>query len=188
MSGIKSTEIRVAGKGAIWKAPVGTVLPTDESTAWGTGFVNLGFADDGFHVKQDYKTTELAAWQSLDPVRILVDALARTVSFTSLQSNADTVGMAWGGAAIVPSTGGKYTLNLPDPSVVPEFALGLDWTDGATTQRLAIPRAALVTLPQLDYTRKDAVKYAFEFRVLAPDSGPSVITYGLDANIAGAGA
>lgn len=183
MAGLKATEVRVAGSGAIWKAPTGTALPVDEAAPWGVGFVNLGFQEDGFKIKQDLKTNDLPAWQTLEPVRILVESLTRTLSFTALQSNKDTVGLAWGGAAIVPGTAGKYTLNLPDPSVVPEFVIGMDWNDGVTTQRIVIPRAALVTLPELTFGRKDAVKYSLEFRALAPATGSSVLVYGNDAAV-----
>lgn len=180
MPGLTSTEIRVAGSGAVWKAPIGTVLPTDEAAAWGTGFVNLGFVEAGFTIKQELKTKELTAWQTLEPVRIINDSLARTASFIVQQSNKDTVSLAWGGATITPGTGGKYTLALPAASAVTEFVLGLDWNDGVTTQRIIFPRAALLTLPELKFDRTDAVKYALEVRALAPVSGSSVLVYGND--------
>lgn len=178
---LNATEVRVAGSGAIWKAPTGTTLPTDEVSAWGTGWVNLGFVEDGFKVKQDLKTTEVSAWQTLEPVRIINDSLTRSVSFTLEQSNKDTVELAWGGATITPGTGGKYTLAIPSASAVAEFIIGLDWNDGATTQRIIFTRAALLSLPELTFSRKDAVKYPLEFRALAPASGDSVLVYGNDA-------
>lgn len=180
---INATQIRVAGSGAIWKAPLGTTIPADEVAAYGTGWVNLGFAEDGFKIKQDLKTSEITGWQSLDRLRIINESLYRTVSFTSLQSSKETVQLAWGGATITPGTGPKYTLALADPSVVTEFMLGLDWTDGITIQRIIIARAALLTLPELTYTRKDAVKYPLEIAALVPASGNAFVIAGTDTNL-----
>jgi hypothetical protein len=181
---INGSQVRVAGTGAVWKAPIGTVLPTDEAAAYGTGWVNLGYVEDGFKIKQDLKTNEVSAWQTLEPVRIVNQGLSRTVSFTLLQSNKDTVSLAWGGATITSGTGSKYTLALPSASAVGEFIIGLDWNDGVTIQRLIVQRAALLSLPELTFTRKDAVKYDLEFRALPPANGTdSILTYGSDANV-----
>lgn len=185
MAGLNATEVRVAGSGALWRAPLGTTLPTDSATAWGTGFVNLGYATDaGFSIKQALSTTSIPGWQTLDPLRILVTGLVRTLGFELQQTNADTLSLAWGGATITPGAAGAYTLELPDPSEVLESIIGIDWNDGDTSQRIIVQRASMTSLPELKFGRTGAVTYPLEFQPLAPADGTkSILIYGIDTAV-----
>lgn len=263
---LNAGQVRIAGNGNLWKAPIGTTLPTDSTTAWDSAFVNLGYATDGFEMAQDYKTKQIDAWQTLEPVRIFGQSLTRKFSFELLQSNKDTLGLAWGGAAVsfngtpvggavTIGTGGVLTtatahgltigtpvvltgvatatgissgvvyfviatttltvtlsatkggvalttttgtatsiasaapfaLTIPEPDVVNEFILGIDWVDGSISNRFIIPRATLLTLPTIKYVRTDAVRYAMEIQAVKPaDGSKSVLVYGLDAAAVGA--
>lgn len=181
-SPLNGAEVRVAGNGGIWRAPAGTALPADSVAVWGTGWVNVGYVEDGFKMKQSLKTQDILAWQTLERVRVINQELFREFDFTAIQSNKETVEMAWGGATITPGTGSAYTLALPDPAASQEFSLGLDWLDGATSCRIIVSRATLLTLPEVTYGRKDAVKYAMTVSALAPaDGSASVRVYGVDA-------
>jgi hypothetical protein len=121
---LNSGQIRVAGTGAFWKAPLGTTLPTDSVSAWGGSFVNLGYATDGFEVNQDKKTQGIDAWQTREDVRLLTLSLVRKFKFELLQSNQAVAAMAWGGVvststgttvggAITIGTGGVLTTATP---------------------------------------------------------------------------
>jgi hypothetical protein len=258
---LNSGQVRVAGTGAFWKAPLGTVLPTDSTTAWGASFMNLGYATDGFEMTQDKKTTEVSAWQTLEPVRLITTALIRKFKFELEQSNKATLALAWGGtiipavgtpvggaitigtggvlttatahglsvgtavtlATVVTSTGisastvyyiitvgstttltlstsiggvaltttsgtgtglavaGAYQLDLLDANTIPDFILGIDWSDGVTSQRIIIQQASTLTLPTIKNTRTDAVKFALEVQAIKPADGTdSVLVYGFD--------
>ena len=100
MAGLNSGQVRVAGTGRLWKAPLGTVLPTDSTTAWNAAFTDIGYATDGFTMKQDFKTKDVNGWQTLELLRLIVTALNRSFSFELQQSNKDTLALAWGNAAI----------------------------------------------------------------------------------------
>lgn len=264
-SPLNSSQIRIAGTGAIWKAPLGTVLPTDSVSAWNASFVNLGYATDGFTLKQDKKTQGVTAWQTLAQVRLITSELLRTFSFELLQTNKDTLALAWGGATIaavagaavggaitigtngalttatahglvvgtavqlgtvvtatgitalttyfvisVPTTTtlvisatsggaaltntsgtgtllttvGGYNLDITAADNPPNFILGIDWSDGSTSQRIILGAAALSTLPTIKSMRTDAIRYAFDVQALAPaDGSDSVVVYGLDSAV-----
>lgn len=266
VNALNSGQVRIAGNGNLWKAPIGTTVPTDSTTSWDAAFVNLGYATDGFEMGQDYKTQQIDAWQTLEPVRIFGQSLTRKFSFELLQSNEDTLSLAWGGAtvsfngtavggAVTIGTGGVITtatahgfvignpvvltgvatatgissgvvyfviaatsttatlsatkggvalttttgtatsvasaapfaLTIPEPDVVNEFILGIDWVDGAVSQRFILPRATLLTLPTIKYVRTDAVRYALEVQAVKPaDGSKSVLVYGYDAAAVGA--
>jgi len=103
MAGLNSGQVRIAGTGRLYKALLGTVLPTDSVAAWDPAFKDLGYATDGFTMAQALKTLDIPAWQSLEPVRTVNTALIRNFTFELLQSNKDTLTLAWGGATITPS-------------------------------------------------------------------------------------
>lgn len=181
---LNAGEIRVAGTGHIYKAPIGTTLPTDGTTALAAAYVDLGFAADGFAVKQDLKTTDINAWQTLEPVRIIGTELVRSFSTTLQQSNADTLSVAWGGATVVPGAAGAYTLQLPGAGSLAEWVFVFEWSDGTTAQRLVVPRGTLTTLPEVKFNRTGAVEYAIELRAVAPaGGGDSVLIFGTDAAV-----
>ena len=179
------SQIRVAGTGAIWRAPAGTVTPTDSTTAWGSAFQNLGFASDGFTAAPNYKTQQVRGWQSTGILRNITTEFDYKFGFELLQSNIATLALAWGGATITAGTAGAYTLALPaDPAT--EFVLGIDWSDGTVNQRLIMSRVSLLTLPTIKTVRTDAIKYAFEVQTLVPTDGTAQVKiFGVDAAVAG---
>ncbi len=182
---LNSGAVRVAGTGSIWKAPLGTTLPSDSTTAWGTGFVNLGYATDGFTVTQDLKKQDITAWQTLTPVRSLATALIRKLTFEALESNINTVPLAWGGATMTPGLAGIYTLAIPDGALT-DFILGVDWSDGTTSQRIIVKQASLLTLPAIKFVRTDAIRYPLEVQAIAPADGTaSIVVYGVDSIVSG---
>lgn len=182
---LDATQIRVAGTGAIWKAPVGSTAPTDSVTALDTAFHNLGFAANGFTVDQSLKANPVNGWQSLLPLRNIITELTRKLGFELQQTNADTLALAWGGT-VVPGTGHAYTINIPDTVQAFEYAFVIDWVDGPINQRIYIPRASMITMPSIKGDRTKESTYAFEFQPLIPAVGNSIQVFGLDAAVAGA--
>jgi len=265
MAGLNSGQVRIAGTGHLVKAPLGTVVPSDSTTAWNAAFVDLGYATDGFTMAQALKTLDITAWQTLEPVRTVNTSLVRNFTFELLQSNKDTLALAWGGATISPNpaaslgtvviaittgvltvsavhglsvgdavqlqgvTGGAplasgvtyyvntvpttttltlaatsggaliatttsgtatgivkvtgpYTLTIPDPSSVADFILGIDWSDGALSQRIIIQRAHQDVLPTVKSVRTDGIRYAISVQANKPaDGSNSVLVYGVDS-------
>ena len=181
---LDGSKIKIAGSGAIWKAPLATTAPSDYASAYGAGWVNLGYLKDGFEVTTDLKTKAIEAWQSLEVVRLINTGLSRKVKFDAIESNNETVKLAWGGATITPGTAGAYTLAVPTSYLTQEFMLGLDVTDGTTGLRIIFKRAALISAPAIKYGRMEEIKYSFEVQSIAPTDGSSPVSYfGQDAGV-----
>jgi len=263
MAGLNKGEVRVAGTGAFYRAPSGTVCPTDSTTPWSAAFVHLGFAENGFSMKQEMKTKGIPGWQSLEELRLIVLSLIRSFNFELVQSNKSTLGLAWGGATITSNavtlgtatiaittgvvttsathnlavgdpvqfgvmTGaapllavttyyvlsvptattltlaatvggaliatttagtslsitkvtGAYVLAIPDASMIGDFVLGIDWSDGVTSQRFVIKSAQQTSLPTIKYVKDDAIRYGLEVQAMKPSDGSnSVLVYGVD--------
>jgi hypothetical protein len=182
---VDASKIRIAGTGAIWKAPVGTTAPTDSTTAYGASWLNLGYAKDGFEIDQELKSKDVEVWQSLEVVRQIPTGISRKISWESVESNNTTVALAWNGATITTTSGGIYTMTIPSTYAAVEFALGLDWSDGTTSQRLIFPRCTLDGLPKVVAGRQNEITYQFSIQVLQPtDGSASVKAYGVDAGVA----
>jgi len=182
---LDGSKVKIAGTGAIWKAPTGTTAPTDSTTAYGAGWVNLGYMKAGFEMSQDLKTKPIEAWQTLEFVRLINQSLTRKFKFEAIESNNETVKLAWGGATITTTTGGIYTLAIPTSYATNEFMIGLDWSDGTTSQRIIVKRAALLSLPSVNYDRQDEISYTIEVQSLAPtDNSAPISVYGVDTGVA----
>jgi len=129
MPNLDASQVRVAGTGAVWKAPIGTVLPTDSSAAYNAAFVHLGYFTNGFTITQDLKVTSISAWQTLEPVRQINTAIARKLSFEALESDKANIGLAFGGATVtqtgVPAGGAvTFTAGTITTATPHGFAVG----------------------------------------------------------------
>jgi hypothetical protein len=181
---LDATQIRVAGTGAIWLAPVGSTLPTDSTTALDAAYHNLGYAKTGFTVTPSLKTTPVMGWQSTQILRLINTELSRKYGFELQQTNIDTAALAWGGT-VVPGTAGVYSITIPSAVTTMEHSLVIDWSDGTDNQRLVLPRAAVLTLPVIKGDRTAETTYAVEFQELIPATGDSLYIYGVDHAVSG---
>jgi hypothetical protein len=262
MPNLDPNTTRIAATGAFWKAPLGTVSPTDSTTPYGAGWSHLGYSSDaGFLITQNYKMMLVNAFQTTEPIRAIVQGLDRKIHVEQLQSNKQNLVLAWGGATVVQTgvaaggavtfgsatittasahgfTAGQpvfftvvagspgvltgvtyfvisaptsttltvgtslqsvtpvvitagtatgvvsaspFSVTIPDSAIATEFSLGIDWADGANSNRIVVPRATLLQLPALKFARTDLVRYPIEFQVLKPyDGSQSILPYGSD--------
>lgn len=182
---LSSGQVRVAGTGAIWRGAAGATPPTDSITAWAAGYQNLGYCTDGFTSTPNFKATQVRGWQNRGVLRNITTEFDFKFGFELLQTNIATLALAWGGATITAGSGGAWTMQLPaDPAT--EFALGIDWSDGALTYRYFMPRVSLLTLPTIKSVRSDATRYALEIQTLVPvDGSGQVQFFGVDGAVAG---
>ena len=181
---VDSSKIKIAGSGAVWYAPAGTTLPTDSTTALASGFVNVGYLDDGFTLEQNLKTKEVLGWQNLDILRLIPTQLSRAVKFQAIETNKTSVQLAWGGATVTVGSGSVYSLTLPASQTTAEFIIVLDWNDGTVSQRIVIKRATFKSLPSVKFGRQDNIAYDMEIAALVPTDGtPAIAVYGSDAGV-----
>lgn len=185
-SPLDATQIRVAGSGALWVAPVGSTGPTDSTTALDAAFKNLGFTNtSGFVYTPSLKTNSVEGWQSVQALRNYATSKTAKLAFTLQQVNAAILALAWNGT-VTPSAGGVYGISIPDDAEIPEQAIVADWVDGAINQRLYFPRASLITPPTQKFSRTAELNFPFEFQPLVPATGNSIQIFGVDPNVGGA--
>ncbi|QUQ62692.1 phage tail tube protein [Kutzneria sp. CA-103260] len=163
MAGQNTGEIRVAGVGHVYVAPVGTAPPADFTTGW-TGWSDLGFTtQDGVKVVKKDKMEPVETWQAVAPVRLVHAQRDLSLKFTLLQVNTDTVPFFFGGGTVDPKLG--YTVS--GLAHTDERALGIEFNDGPQiVQRIVVPRGAVTETDDTSITRTAPIKLGVTFVAL----------------------
>ncbi|MDX3130257.1 phage tail protein [Streptomyces europaeiscabiei] len=181
MAGSNANEIRVAGTGRILVAPVGTTAPTDVTSAWGSGWKDLGFtSQDGIKLAKKDKLDPVETWQSVSPARFIYSDRDLTVKFQLLQLNEDTLPFFMGGDAVAETTTGSgvYKYELAADPKFNEKAMGIEFSDGTDiTYRFVVSRGQVTETEELSLTRTASIKLGVTFTALAVDNTKPLATF-----------
>ncbi|UUU22530.1 phage tail tube protein [Streptomyces sp. DSM 40750] len=181
MAGSNANEIRVAGTGRILVAPVGTTAPADVTSAWGSGWKDLGFtSQDGIKLAKKDKLDPVETWQSVSPARFIYSDRDLTVKFQLLQLNEDTLPFFMGGDAVAETTTGSgvYKYELAADPKFNEKAMGIEFSDGTDiTYRFVISRGQVTETEELSLTRTASIKLGVTFTALAVDNTKPLATF-----------
>lgn len=131
--------------GAVNWAAVGTTLPTDARTALTSGWTKGGYvSSDGVTLSIEQGTTSIPDW-SLGTVRTLLEDFTGTVTFSFIQTDADTLKMLFGASNVTvtaaTSTAGEIIKVAIGPELAPSQAFVFNMKDGDQRVRLALPNA-----------------------------------------------
>lgn len=174
-----SGQVRVAGTGELFLAPVGTALPTAASTALNVAFEGYGYTtEDGVTLSKSVEREGIPAWQSTTPVRYLITSQELTVACTFLQSNEDILKL-WLGSGDFATDGGTPAGQRADVPVDPvgqQFAMCVEWQDASITSRLVVPKVEVTETGDVTLARQ-ATAFPVTFGAIAPDSGTVLATW-----------
>ena len=175
MAGLEPLNVTVAGTGAVWVAPEGTAIPAD-LTPPPTPWEDVGYVgEDGVSFTFSRDQEEINAWQSSEPVRVLITNEPKTIEFELLEFDREALLLAFRGGAFTGSAA-PYTYTPPDPGTSDVRAMIIDGKDGALTFRFAFPRVQLQGDLEFALLRTDAVRLSMEFGVLASATKWSIIS------------
>lgn len=156
--------------GALFRAPLGTPLPTDATTELNAAFINLGFVnEDGIVNANDTTTEDIKAWGGnivLTPVTETKD----TFEFTLLQIlDSEAKKLYFGDSNVSGNlTAGmtvKVNSNIAQAACyVIEMLMGAD-----NLHRIVIPVGAIAERSEITYTDGEAVGYGVKLNA-QPDS------------------
>lgn len=155
----------VGGTGAIFVAPEGTALPTTLA-ALAAPWIDLGYtSDEGATFNIGREQEEVNAWQSDEPVRVLVTAEPKSVAFELLEfGSVDAVELALRGASIV-AAAGVATLTPPAAGSSDVRAMVIETEDEGYTWRFCYSRVALQGDVEWQLIKSDATRLPLEFGV-----------------------
>jgi hypothetical protein len=139
-----ATQVRVGANGKFVVAPVGTAAPVNPTSAWGAGWIDLGYSTkDGATLRDSRTMEEITVWQQMEAVRRIVTGKAFRIATNLRQWNKDTITFGFGGGTITSPAAGVFKYVPPAPEYIDERAAGLDWLDGIYHYRLIIPRGTV---------------------------------------------
>lgn len=165
-------EIVVGANGSIYVAPVGSTKPATINVPLGGEFVELGYATEDGVTWTDGKTLEsIRAWQSFYDLRRIVSAKEGMIAFALMQWNGVTVPLAFGGGEITESAPGSGLFEYvpPDPSVIDERMLVVEWADGDKDYRLGFSKGIVSENVETNVVRTAEARLPITFALLGEE-------------------
>lgn len=163
--------------GAVFRAPVGTTLPTDATTALDNAFVELGYvSEDGITNTNTPESDNIKAWGG-QVVLVVQTEKSDEWGLTLLESLNPNVLKTVYGDANVTQTGTAITVQataeeLADQSYVFEMLL-----KGGVKQRVVIPTGSISEVGEVVYKDDEAVGYELTIIALPNARGVTHFKY-----------
>lgn len=168
--------------GAIFRAPLGTTLPTDASTALAAAFLDLGYvSEDGVTNNNTSDTDTINAWGGQE-VLVIQNEKTDEWTFTLIESmSANVLKTIYGDANVTVGSGGLITVNatasqLPDQIYVIDMQL-----KGGALKRVVIPNGSIGEMGEITYKDDEAIGYELTINALPDTNGVSHYEYILPA-------
>lgn len=162
--------VLVGQTGKVYNSPIGTTAPTNATTAYGAGWVDLGtISEDGLSVEFNEDSTEIKQWGGTT-VRKMMTGFALTFGFTCLESNRAVIERFHRFAP----TGGRVDIKggVADPR-----AWAFDVLDGDVHVRYIVRNGELSERGGITHKADEAIAYAFTVTAYPDDNGVAAIEY-----------
>ena len=168
---LNDATLTIPGLGYIYSAPPGTTRPVNvvnPAAPW----VDNGHTDEdsGLEIKFEIKTTKHRTWRARSGVRVSVDEVNFTLSWTALQVDNDTLAAYFGGGDA--SKAGMFGVSK-SPNLI-ERALFIRLVDGDHEVDLHVARAAVGPASQIKANPKGFAGFPLQAEVLDQASAASL--------------
>ena len=173
-SNVKTAIPKTAG--AIWRAPKGTSLPTDASTALAAAFEDMGYvSEDGVVNSNSPDTEKIKEWGG-QTVLVVVNEKSDSFKLTLLESlNADVLETVYGASNVTVGTN-KITV-VANASALGEYVYVIDMKMGTALKRIVIPCGSLSEIGDIAYKANEPVGYELTLECLPDSSGNTHYEY-----------
>jgi hypothetical protein len=164
--------------GAIFRAPLGTTLPTDASTALTATFKAMGYVSaDGLTNANKISTNNIKAWGG-DTVLVSQTDKTDTLAFTLIEAlNSDVLSAVFGSDNVsgTLATGISISVNA---EVQEEAVWVVDMVlNGDTAKRIVVPDGVISDLADIVYKDDTAIGYGVTISCLPDSSGNTHYEY-----------
>ena len=156
--------------GAIYRAPSGTTLPNDATTALASAFVCLGYvSEDGLTNDNSPESEDIKAWGG-DTVLTVQASKDDKFGFTLIEAlNADVLKTIYGDANVSGTLATGITVQANSKDLT-EYVWAIDMImRGGALKRIVIPAGKVSEVGTITYSDGDAVGYEVTLGT-APDS------------------
>ena len=146
--------------GALYRAPIGTTLPTDATTALASAFVSLGhISEEGFKNNNSAETSSVKAWGG-ETVLNLQTAKPDTFTATLIEAlNKDVLGTVYGEDNVSGTLSDGIAVDAtPDEATAYVYVCDMIMRDNAL-KRIVIPQGKVTSVGEIAYSDSSAVGY-----------------------------
>lgn len=153
--------------GAVWRAPFGTTLPTDATTALDVAFKCLGYcSEDGLTNSNSPSTENIKAWGG-DVVLTTVTEKLDTFAYTLIEGlNVDVLKSIYGDDNVSGTLATGITVRANSAEQEPSSYV-IDMLVKGGKKRVVIPYATLNELAEITYKDNEAVGYGVTLLAMA---------------------
>lgn len=164
--------------GAIYRAPIGTTLPTDASTTLGVAFVELGYvSEDGLVNTNSPETENIKEWGGTDVLNVLTEKTDEWQCTLIEVLNVNVLKAIYGANNVsgTLATGITVTANT-DEQEEAIWVVDMVMRNGVL-KRVVIPNGKISELGDITYKRDEAVGYEITLTGLADTYGNTHYEY-----------
>lgn len=164
--------------GGVFRAPIGTTLPSDADSALDADYKDMGYiSEDGITKSRSVDSQDIIEWGGTT-VHVIQTSKTVTFQFKDIETlNLDAIKAVYGAANVDGSIAAG--LEVIENDAEPEEAI---WvidiaTLGGVLERIVIPRGKITELGDEVYKRDEAVGYDITITCLPDEDGNKVYTF-----------
>lgn len=164
--------------GSIFRAPIGSTLPTDASTALDKAFLCMGYAgDDGVTNSNAPDTDKVKAWGG-DTVLVINNGKEDTFSFNLIEAlNPDVLKAVYNSSNVSGTLADGITVKSNnDDSEHGAWVIDMIMR-GNVAKRVVIPDGVITDMDDISYTDGDPAGYKITITAMPDESGNSHYEY-----------
>lgn len=166
-----------AVSGSIYRAPIGTLLPTDATTAMNEAFKSLGYVSaDGVTNSNSPESDNIKAWGGITVLSVQTKK-PDTFKLTLIESLNVEVLKAIYGESNVTDTEGEISIKVnADEQVSASWVIEM-LLKGKKKKRIVIPSASITEIGDIVYKDDEAIGYEITLTAVADEEGQTHYEY-----------
>lgn len=166
-----------AAGGAVYRAPLGTALPTSTDAELNEAFKSLGYiSDDGLTNSNSPKTEQVKAWGG-DTVKTIQKEKPDTFKFTLIEAlNEEVLKSSYGSDNVSGTVKAGLTVKASSREI-PNSAWVVDTIVNNANKRIVIPDAGISEIEDIVYSDSKALGYGITLTAVPDTSGNTHYEY-----------
>lgn len=164
--------------GSIYRAPAGTTLPTDATTALAAAFKSLGYiSEDGLTNGVSLDSSDTKSWGGVTVLSMITGA-KETFKFKCLEpTNLEVLKTIYGSSNVTGSTLSSGVTVKAKEFSNDDAVWAIDMKLGTTLKRIVIPNGKITDMGEIVYKDSEAIGYELTISANADSTGVTHYEY-----------